>query len=634
MILSLILILTSIVFSVSKDVNTFSNYEIIKQTKLEGTFYVDFTNKVIEGEIKLFFHAEKDGEVIILDTRALKINTVLDCDANDKLEFVFDEKYSLDANGVPLKIFKEFSKGDNVTILINYATTKDGSAVQFLDKEQTTGKEYPYMFTQCECMFARELLPIQDTPAVKLTTSIGLTVPKPLMALNSGLFKNKKDNSYTVTYYYEQNIPIPSYLIAFAAGAIEERVISNRIRVYSEKDIVDKAAKEFDEMEDFLKTAEDYTFPYVWGQYNLLILPSSFPFGGMENPTLTFVTPSLIAGDKSLANVVIHEMCHSWSGNLVTMDNWSDFWLNEGFTMFLQRKIVEKLYNLDLAKLDALVLYNTMADDILIFGESNSFSSLRPNLLGRNADDAYSELPYEKGFGFLYYLEGLVNSRKNLLKIDDLFKIILREYFSYFSRMSIKYEDFRDFFIEKIKNYFNEETAEEILNKINWVQWIEEPGFPPVKNDFSNKYEIEVKKAVAQFYENSLPYDFKETFTGWHTLLKQYFLSNIKETDKELDDTQLNLLSKELDLKEGYNSEVNFGYFSVVLLHGKVLDDEFKNALIAFLGKYGRQKFIRPLYRALYVRDKETALKTFEKWKSTYHPIAVKGIESDFKSLE
>ncbi len=195
------------------------------------------------------------------------------------------------------------------------------------------------------------------------------------------------------------------------------------------------------------------------------------------------------------------------------------------------------------------------------------------------------------------------------------------------------YEDFREFFIEEIKKYFNEATAKEILDNINWVQWIEAPGFPPVKNDFSNKYEKEVKEAVDKFYKNTLPDNFKEIFIAWHTLLKQYFLNNLKETEKELDDTQLNLLSKELDLKEGYNSEVNFGYFSVVLLHGKVLDDEFKNALIAFLGKYGRQKFIRPLYRALYVRDKETALKTFEKWKSTYHPIAVKGIELDLSLI-
>ena len=627
--LSLLFFFILITFSFSKDVNTFSNYEIIKQTKLEGNFNIDFDKKKIHGKVKFYFTAEKDGEVIILYTRALKIHSVIDSDTGDELEFVLDEQYSLDSNGVPLKIYKEFSKGDLITILITYCTKEAGSAVQFLDKEQTTGKKYPFMFTQCESILTRELLPIQDTPAVKLTTSMGLTVPKPLFALDSGIYQSKIDNGNSVTYFYEQKIPIPSYLIALAAGAIEERVISDRSKVYGEKELVDLAAEEFDEIENFIQLAESYVSPYVWGEYNLLVLPSSFPFGGMENPTLTFVTPSLLAGDKSLANVVAHEISHSWSGNLVTMSSWSDFWLNEGFTMFLQRKIMEKTDDLDLAKLDAMVMYNTMVDDIKRFGESKSFSSLRPNLLGRHADDAFSEVPYEKGFNFLFYLQGLVNSQTDF----DLFRKILRQYFKKFEYKSLKYEEFRDFFIETINNELGDK-AKEVLDKIDWVQWIDAPGYSPVQNNFSNIYANEVSDTVKLFYENKLPSDFNKTFHSWHTLLKQYFLNMIKDTDKELEDGQLNILSKTLNLKEGYNAEVNFGYYMVVLLHGKTLDDEFKTAMVAFLGKFGRLKYLRPIYRSLYVRDKDTALNAFNKWKSSYHPIAVRLIELDFKSLE
>ena len=629
--ISSLLILYLINFSFSKDVNTFSNYEIIQQTKIEANFDIDFDNKVIHGIVKTYYTALKDGEVIILDTRALSIKSIVDSDTGEELEYVLDNQYELDANGVPLKIYKEYSKGDNLAIIIYYDTTDGGSAVQFLDKEQTTGKLYPFMFTQCESILTRELLPIQDTPAVKITTSMGLTVPKPLFALDSGIYQSKIDNGNSVTYFYEQKVPIPSYLIALAAGAIEERVISDRSKVYGEKELVDLAAEEFDGIENFIQIAEAYISPYVWGEYNLLVLPSSFPFGGMENPTLTFVTPSLIAGDKSLANVVAHEISHSWSGNLVTMDNWSDFWLNEGFTMFIQRKIMEKTDDLDLAKLDAMVMYNTLVDDIKRFGESKSFSSLRPNLLGRHADDAFSEVPYEKGYNFLFYLEGLVNKQ---VQDIDLFRKILRQYFSKFEYKSIKYEDFRDFFIETINKELPEDKAKEVLEQIDWVQWIEAPGYPPIKNDFSNKYATEVLDAVDKFYKNQLPDDFKNTFVGWQTLLKQYFLNTIKDTEKELEDGQLKLLSEELNLKEGYNAEVNFGYFMVVLLHGKELDDVFKTALIAFLGKFGRLKYLRPLYRALYVRDKDTALATFEKWKSSYHPIAVRLIELDFKSME
>ena len=628
--ISSLLILFLISASFTKDTNTFSNYEIIQQTKLEANFDIDFDQKVIHGQVKLYLTAIKDGEVIVLDTRALSIKSVIDSDTGEELEFVIDKQYDLDANGVPLKIYKEYSKGDNIAILIYYDTTDGGSAVQFLDKEQTTGKQYPFMFTQCESILTRELLPIQDTPAVKITTYMGITVPKPLFALDSGIYQSKIDNGNSVTYFYEQKIPIPSYLIALAAGAIEERVISDRSKVYGEKELVDSAAEEFDGIENFIQIAEAYVSPYVWGEYNLLILPSSFPFGGMENPTLTFVTPSLLAGDKSLANVVAHEISHSWSGNLVTMDNWSDFWLNEGFTMFLQRKIMEKTDDIDLAKLDSMVMYNTMVEDIKRFGESKSFSSLRPYLVGRHADDAFSEVPYEKGFNFLYFLETIVNKESDI----DLFRKILRQYFAKFAYKSLKTEDFQNFFIETIKAELPEDKATNVLNQINWVQWIDAPGYPPIKNDFSNKYANEVKEAVDQFYNGNLPDNFVETFKKWHTLLKQYFLNNLKETDKVLGEYQLNKLNNDLNLKEGYNAEVNFGYYMVILLHAENLDDTFKNALDGFLGKFGRLKYLRPLYRSYYVRDKEAALRAFNEWKGSYHPIAVRMIELDFKSLE
>ena len=625
----LVIILSIIISSYQKDTNTFSNYEVIEQTSIEANFNIDFTKKVIHGTIKMYFTALEDGEVIVLDTRALKINSVLDSDTGEELEFVLDEQFQLDANGIPLKIYKNFNAGEHIAILIRYDTTESGSAVQFLDPEQTTGKKYPFMFTQCESILARELFPNQDTPAVKVTASMALTVEKPLFGIASGIFQNKIDNGDTVTYFYLQKVPVPSYLVALSAGAIEERVISDRTKIYGEKELVDLAAYEFEDTENFIQLAEAYTIPYEWGEYNLLILPSSFPYGGMENPTLTFVTPSLIAGDKSLASVVAHEISHSWSGNLVTMNSWSDFWLNEGFTMFLQRKIMEKAYDLDLAKIDAKFNLNELYNDIIKYGESKSFSSLRPYLVGRNSDDAFSKIPYEKGFNFLFYLENLVNSHSDI----DLFRKILRQYFTKFKYKSIKYEDFREFFIEKINEELSPEAAKEVLSKIDWVKWIEAPGFPPVNNDFSNKYSTEVENAIEKFYKNELPDNFKETFTKWHTILKQYFLSNIRENDKELDDTQLNMLSTVLNLKEGYNAEVNFGYFMCVLLHGKTLENNVKEALINFLGKFGRMKYLRPLYTAFYQRDKETAKATFEKYKSSYHPIAVRLIELDLKKL-
>ena len=247
-----------------------------------------------------------------------------------------------------MKIYKDFNKDDQLAILIKFSTTKEGMSVDWLEPEQTLGKKYPFMYSQGESILNRELFPVQDTPAVKTPFSVSITVEKPLFALNSGIYQGKIDNGDTITYFYKQKVPIPSYLVAIAAGAIEERVISDRTKIYGEKEIVDLAAYEFEEIENFIQIGESYISPYLWGVYNLLVLPPSFPYGAMENPTLTFITTSLIAGDRSLTGAVAHEISHSWSGNLVTMDNWSDFWLNEGFTMFIQSKIMERIYGLDI----------------------------------------------------------------------------------------------------------------------------------------------------------------------------------------------------------------------------------------------------------------------------------------------
>jgi leukotriene-A4 hydrolase len=335
-----------------------------------------------------------DGEVIILDTSGLTIQSVIDSDTGDELEWVLDTKHALDSLGTPLKIYKEYFTNETIPILISYQTSPSGAAIQWLKPEMTSGKIHPYMFTQCESILCRTLLPCQDTPSAKITVSTSITVPKPLMALNSGIYQSKIENTNTTTYFYYQKIPIPSYLIAIAAGALEGRKISERTTVYAEAEDVDAAALEFADTDKFIQIAESYIFPYKWGEYNLLILPNSFPFGGMENPQLTFATPALLAGDRSLSDVVAHEISHSWSGNLVTNNNWENFWLNEGFTMFLQRKIISQTRDEDLAKLDMMIGYKNLIDDINKFGESKSFSAVVPNLLGRHPDDAFSTIPY------------------------------------------------------------------------------------------------------------------------------------------------------------------------------------------------------------------------------------------------
>jgi len=624
----LIIILFLLKVSFQKEVNTFSNYEIIKQTKIEVNFNVNFSEKIVKGKVKIYFKALEDGEIIVLDTKALEIKSIIDSDTGKELSYILDEYYSLESGGVPLKIYKEYNKDDEISIIIDYSTTKDGMSIDWLNPEQTTGKKYPFMYSQGQSILNRELLPIQDTPAVKMPVSVSITVPKPLLGLVAGIYQDEIDNGETTTYFYEQKISIPSYLIAIAAGDIAVRKISDRVKVYSEREIVDKAAYEFGDTENFIQLAEAYVSPYEWGEYNLLILPPSFPFGGMENPTLTFLTPSLITGDRSLASVVAHEISHSWTGNLVTNQNWADFWLNEGFTMFLQRKIMEGFIDLDMAKLDAMVGFSTLKDDIYAFGESKPFSSLRPDLLGRNPDDAFNRVPYEKGFNFLIYLQNLVNSKSDI----DLFRKFIRSYVSNFRNGVVKYEDLKSFFEEFIKNEFGSE-AENILSQIDWDTWVYAPGLPPVENNFTNKYAIEVENMANLFYENKLPENFVEIFKGWFTLLKQNFLNRIRETNKELTDEQLTFLSDTLNLKQGYDVEVSTLYFLIVLEHGKTLKDDFKEALVDFLGKHGRINYLRPIYKDFYKRDKKLALDTLEKYKNFYHAYIIKYITLDLKLL-
>ena len=628
-ILFLIIFATIISFSLNKDVSTFSNYEIIKQTNLELNFIVDFKNKIVNGIVKSYFSAIKDGEVIVLDTKALNIHSIIDCDTGEELEFILDKQYELEELGIPLKIYKTFNKDEQIAILIKFSTTKEGMAIGWLEPEQTAGKVYPFMYTQGEFVLNRGLFPTQDTPAIKTPVNTGITVEKPLFALNSGIYQGKIDNGETVTYFYEQKIPIPSYLVVIAAGAIEERIITDRTIIYGEKEYVDLAAYLYDETENFIEYGEAYISPYLWGEYNILVLPSSFPYGGMENPTLTYISASVLAEDKSMVRIITHEVTHSWSGNLVSMDNWSDFWLNEGFTMFIQRKIMEQLNDPELIKLDAMRAYELLSSQIYSLGESKSFTQLRPYLLSRDPNDAFSEVPYEKGFNFLYYLESIVNPESDI----DLFRKILRGYFDKYKYKSINSEDFKEFFIEKLKEELPSKYSE-ILAKIDWVKWLEAPGFPPNKNDFSNKYTEELENSISLFYENKLPDDFENTFkTKWNYILKIFFLEKIRDNDRELDDNQLSFLTNTLNLKEGYNVEINTAYFLIVLLHGKNIEDNVKESLISFLGKHGRINYIRPLYTAFIQRDKETAMATFEKYRNFYHPTIVKLIELLLKTL-
>ena len=604
----------------SIDISTLSNYQNIKITQLDGILEVDFTNKLIMGDITFKFKGLKTGKEIILDTNYLKINSIIEPITKKEIQFKFGKR--IDYLGTPLIIEYNYKQDENVTLNIKYSTTKEGNSAQFLTKEQTEGKNYPYLFTVSEMILGRELIPIQDTPAIKFYVNLGLKVIKPLIGMVSGIFENVTDNKDgTQTFYYKQKIPIPSYLIALAAGNIKNKTISDVISVYTEPEMLDLVYNELNDMDKIMNIAENYMGKYKWEKYNILVLPKSFPISGMENPCLTFCSPCLINGDKSLIDIVVHELIHSWSGNLVTNENWSDFWLNEGITMFLQRKVVS-LWKEDknYTKTDAILGLFYIEDSLNTFGENSTYTSLHPNLTGISPDDVYSDIPYEKGFNFIYYLESLIG--------DEIMKNFFQMYFEYFKFQSIQYFEFKNYFIEFCKN---NKVPEETLNKIDWDKWIFSPGKCIVKNNFSNKYEEEVNYALEKFINEKLDDDLINIFNNWIHTSKTFFLLSLNYRKIILTDRQHKFLTNDLNLKQNQNFLVTTNYIRLILSRTYEFLDGEMDCLIDYLSNYGVFDYMEGIYELFYKRDEIKAVETLNNLKSFYHTLMIKKAEEEIE---
>ena len=581
----LIFLLSLLLLSKSLDNHTLSNYETITVTNLEGTFQPDFDSKTVSGNLTYTFQAKEDGNQIVLDSFYLEIESIFKVIEPEpkKLEFSFgetDEKL-----GTPLNIECEFKQNELIKININYKTTKEGGAALFLEDYQTIGKKHPYFFTISEMTIGRQLLPSQDTPAVKFPFYLGIRVKNPLRGMISGLYdKNETNGDDTTTFYYNQKIPVPNYLIALAAGNIEERIVNEQVSVFSEPEYIDEAVKEFEDIPKFLNYSQEYMGHYEWGKYNVLVLPHSFPYSGMENPCLTFSSPCLINGDKSLVDLIIHELMHSWSGNLVTNENWRDFWLNEGVTKFLQRKIMAKWQNEDYAKMDYTLGLSYIAKYLGVFGINNTLTSLRPNLTGMAPDESYSNIPYEKGSNFVYYLETIVGNET----MHEFFK----SYFDHFKYKSVNVFDFKEYFL----NFTSDLVDNETLESIKWQEWIFEPGDCPVPNNFSNKYDDELKKTMDRFIKEDFE-GLDEQFKSMSSTAKTVFFLRLEERDEFLTDKQHEFITNTLKLYEKQNYLVTTHYLRLILKETKEFLPHELESLEKYLTSFGVTDFMDGIYR-------------------------------------
>jgi leukotriene-A4 hydrolase len=599
-----------------------SKPEEAKVTHLDWTVAVDFEAQVLSATAIYTLDVQPDATTLCLDTSTLRIQSIRSTDGNTPLVYTLHSPNPSKAHlGQKLEIAlpKNSSKSSQISIV--YQTTQACSALQWLPPSQTAGKKHPYLFTQCQAIHARSLVPCQDRCGVKMTYKAKVTVPKWATCVMSALLQDTTDEDSAKVYTWDQPVPISSYLLALAVGDLTKKDISQRCAIWSEPSLVDAAANEFAETEEFLKIAEDLAGkPYVWGRYDLLCLPPSFPYGGMENPCLTFVTPTLLAGDRSLADVVAHEIAHSWTGNLVTNATWDHFWLNEGWTTWFQRKIMARIKkNPKFLDFDAIDGRKHLQDAMEEMSPENTRLVL--DIGDEDPDDSYSAVAYEKGFTLLLYLERLVGS--------EAFEAFFQAYVARFASHILTSDDFKEFFM---KHFEGNEKAK----AVDWDAWFYNKGMPAELPELDQSLALDSQNLANIWFSvdrDSKPPPTQNDMSTWSSLQITCFLDalQIKTGDKKpLKISTLKAMDGLYHFAESRNSEVLYRYCELAI---PAEDSSILPVVVRFITTQGRMKFTRPLYRALYKSKmgKDLAVTTFLKHKDFYHPICSKMVALDLK---
>jgi leukotriene-A4 hydrolase len=589
---------------VVKDSHSFSNPAEAVAKHLDLDVKVDFDTQTISGKASWQIDNISKGNEIIFDENTLNITKITLGD--DEKETKFELGKEVEFHGRPLHITIEPT---TTKVNIYYSTTKKSIALQWLKSEQTADKKKPFVFSQGESIWSRTWVPCQDSPEIRFTYNAKVTVPKDLMALMSAVNPQQKND--TGIYTFKQEKAIPSYLMAIAVGDIEFKSIDNRTGVYAEHTVIDKAKWEFGELGKMVNAAEKLFGPYQWGRYDVIVLPPSFPYGGMENPNLTFLTPTVLAGDRSLTSILAHELGHSWSGNLVTNATWDDIWLNEGFTTYVEHRIGEEVFGVKEAKMQDVLSRRGLKVNLDEIGIGSPDSRLKVETSRRNPDDGLSDIPYEKGYAFLQTVEGAVGRKK--------FDEFLTNYFKAHAFQSITTEDFVDYFN---KNLINGNKA--LADKIKLDDWIYKPGIPnnistPVSEDF-NSIDI-IQKTWRKTGVKGLSQKIKSTNE------KQHFIDYLPT---DLTAAEMAAIDKEFDFTNGGNFVVRRQWFIQAIQH------QYKAAYPAielFLTSYSRTGSLLPLYKEMIKTSegKAWAKTIYSKAKAGYHATTVQAVEALLK---
>ena len=597
--------------ALARDHYSFANVDEFVTEHLHLDLAVDFEQEVLRGTAELQMRRlDADAGEIILDTRDLAIDSItVSTVASNRAPVEFALGQTDQILGTPLTIRLPEDSGDQFTVTISYATSPESTALGWLPPELTAGGEHPFLFSQSQAIHARSWIPLQDTPAVRITYSARIRTPSELLAVMSA--DNDPDVKRTGVYEFEMPQPIPSYLLAIAAGNLYFAEIGADTGVYAEPELLEAAAYEFADTQAMFETAEAMFGPYRWGRYDLLILPPSFPYGGMENPRLSFLTPSLLAGDRSLVGVVAHELAHSWSGNLVTNRTWRDGWLNEGWTSYLEHRLMQVIYDEDRAAEENLLSYEEL---LLNFERIDpKYQALAPRITELDPESGQGTIAYHKGNLFLQFLEHAYG--------QDVFDQFITDYFNEFAFQVITTEDFVDYLDQKLIAVHHG-----VVTRDQVEQWMYEPGLPadailPVSRNLQQAAELATLWSNGEVDASELPVE------SWSPQATIHFINNL---DAELPTEKLVAIDAALGLSDTRNAEIGRTWFIQVATRRH---EPAYEQMAAHLRRFGRVRLVYPVYAALASNGQDAALAKalFDSARGAYHPIANAYIESLFE---
>jgi leukotriene-A4 hydrolase len=581
------------------DEHTLSNADSVQVKHLHLDIGVDMDRKQISGSATWTIANDHSMKELVLDTYDLTIDSTLvdGVKVDNKLDGMIT--YLGRALRIPIA-------AGSKSVVVYYKTGPGAKALQWLSPQQTHDKKFPFLYTQSEAIYARSWIPCPDGPGIRFTYSARVKVPKGLLALMSA--ENSDIVNDSGIYRFRMQQPIPAYLMALAVGDLEFRGIDDRTGVYAEKGMIDKARWEFENVGRMVGTAEQLYGPYRWGRYDVLVCPPGFPIGGMENPRLTFCTPSIIAGDRSLVSLIAHELAHSWSGNLVTNATWNDFWLNEGFTNYFERRIMEQMMGESYSDMLWELGYQDLESTVTHFGPKSRETWLKLSLNGKDPDDGMNDIPYEKGCHFLRLIEKKAGR--------DRFDKFLMKYFNAHAFKTVTTETFLNYMDTCL---IKQDTT--LRKSLHIEEWVYGPGIPSncprAGHELFNKVDLDREKFL-----NGL--DPKEmAFVNWSTHEWLHFLRGMPEG---LMPSQMNALDDAFHFTNTNNSEIAAMWFILAIRTNYY---QAYPAMERFLSTIGRRKFLEPLYTEMMraPNGEEMAKRIYGRYKHNYHPLAQESLD-------